>query len=62
MKFISYEIVPLRELGEHCEQCEPRHAEFWGLYGIDSDDNAYAIGDFKHKSDAEFIKSGIEAG
>ena len=62
MGFVSYEIVPLRDLGEHCEQVEPRHAEFWGLYGIDADGNAYAIGDFKNHSDAEFIKAGIEAG
>lgn len=62
MKFISYEIVPLRELGEHCEQCEPRHAEYWGLYGIDELGDAYSIGDFSYKSDAELIKAAILGG
>jgi hypothetical protein len=59
VQFKSYEVVPLRNFGEHCEQCEPRNAEFWGLYGIDENDMAYAIGDFANKSDAEFIKGAI---
>lgn len=62
MQFRTYEVVPLRDLGEHCEQCEPHQAEFWGLYGIDERDDAYAIGDFKSKADAEFIKSAIMSG
>lgn len=62
MEFRSYEVVPLKDLGEHCEQCEPRHAEFWGLYGIDEHGCAYAIGDFSNKSDAEFIKAAILGG
>lgn len=59
MQFDTYEVVPLRDLGEHCEQCEPHLAEFWGLYGI-SDGQAYAVGDFANKSDAEFIKAAIQ--
>lgn len=59
MQFKTYEVVPLRDFGEHCKQCEPHQAEFWGLYGIDEDDNAYAVGDFANKSDAEFIKDAI---
>ncbi len=59
MQFKTYEVHPLRDLGEHCEQCEPHLAEFWGLFGIDEYDNAYAIGDFKSKADAEFIKAAI---
>ena len=61
MQFISYEIVPLRNSGESAEQCEERNADFWGLFGIDKDENAYAIGDFSSKSDAEFIKGAINA-
>lgn len=60
MEFVDYEVVPLKDLGEHAEQCEPRHAEFWGLYGISEDGNAYAVGDFKHYSDAEFIRAAIQ--
>jgi len=59
--FESYVIRPMRDLGESCEECKPRHADFWGLFGIDSDDNAYAIGDFSDKSDAEFIRDAIHA-
>ena len=62
MEFTRYGIVPLKNLGEHCEQCDDRHAEFWGLFGFDNQDNAYAIGDFNNKSDAEFIKAAIEGG
>ena len=61
MQFISYEIVPLRDSGETAEQCEERNADFWGLYGIDKDENAFAIGDFSSKSDAEFIRDAINA-
>jgi len=41
--------------------CAERNAEFWGLFGIDKDENAYAIGDFSKKSDAEFIRDAIQA-
>jgi hypothetical protein len=58
MKFDSYEVVPLRDLGEHCESCKPHEAEFWGLFGH-TEDAVYAIGDFANKSDAEFIKDAI---
>ncbi len=61
MKFNSYEVVPLQDLGEHVEQCEERHADVWGLYGIDSHGDAYAIGDFSTKSDAQFIKDALDA-
>ena len=61
MQFISYEIVPLRDSGETAEQCEERNADFWGLFGIDKDKDAYAIGDFSSKSDAEFIRDAINA-
>lgn len=60
MKFDSYEVVPLQDLGEHVEQCEERHADLWGLYGVSKGD-AYAIGDFSTKSDAQFIKDALEA-
>ena len=59
MTFLSYRILPMQDLGEHCEECMPRHADFWGLYGIDKNDDAYAIGDFSTKSDAEFIRDAI---
>lgn len=59
--FKSYEVVPLRGLGEHCKQCKPADADFWGLYGIDENEDAFAIGDFSTKSDAEFIKDALIA-
>jgi len=59
MNFREYVIAPLRNFGEHCKQCEPHQAEFWGLYGIDEDNNAYAIGDFANESDAEFIRGAL---
>lgn len=57
--FNTYEVVPLREMGDNYEECEPRDADLWGLFGFDGDD-AYAIGDFSNQSDAEFIKVAIE--
>jgi hypothetical protein len=51
----------MRDLGETCEECSAQHADFWGLYGIDSNDDAYAIGDFSTKRDAEFIRDAIIA-
>jgi hypothetical protein len=60
VKFTSYAVVPLRDLGEHCESCKPHEAEFWGLFG-ETDTEVYAIGDFANKSDAEFIKDALEA-
>ncbi len=61
MQFESYFVVPLRDLGEHCEECDAEHADFWGLYGVDDSNRAYAIGDFSTKSDAEFISEAIQA-
>ena len=60
MKFQKYKVVPLRD---HINpvQCQERNAMYWGLYGIDKADDAYAIGDFSSKTDAEFIKDAIEA-
>jgi len=51
----------MRDLGEHCVECEPEHADFWGLYGIDKQGNAFAVGDFSTKHDAEFIKDAVIA-
>ena len=61
MEFNSYEIVPLQDLGEHVEQCEERQADLWGLYGIDPKGDAYAIGDFSTRSDAQFIRDALIA-
>lgn len=61
MKFQKYEVVPLQDHGETVVQCEERNADLWGLYGIDEHDDAYAVGDFRSKSDAEFIKGALEA-
>lgn len=60
MNFLKYKIVPMSGTSDP-KQCEERNAEFWGLYGIDANDYAYAIGDFSVKSDAQFIKDAIEA-
>jgi len=60
LKFKSYEVVPLRD-ETNPVQCEERNAQFWGLFGIDNDDNAFAIGDFSDRSSAEFIKDAIQA-
>ena len=60
MKFEKYDVVPLRDHSQP-RQCSERNAEFWGLYGIDINDDAYAIGDFNAKSDAEFIRDAILA-
>ena len=61
MTFESYRILPMQDLGEHCEETTAHRADFWGLYGIDNDGNAYAIGDFSTKNDAEFIRDAIHA-
>lgn len=61
MTFESYRILPMQDLGEHCEETTASRADFWGLYGIDNDGNAYAIGDFSTKNDAEFIRDAIHA-
>jgi len=60
VKFQKYEVVPLRDLASPV-QCEERNAQFWGLYGINKDDDAFAIGDFDSKADAEFIKDALIA-
>ena len=59
MRFNSYEVVALRDLGEHAEECEEQDAEFWGLYGVANGD-AYAIGDFSSREHAESIKDAIK--
>ena len=61
MKFDSFEVVALKDFDEHVEQCEEREADLWGLYGIDAQGDAYAIGDFSTKSDAEFIRDALKA-
>jgi len=61
VRFEEYVIVPLQDLGGHVEECEERHADFWGLYGIDRNDDAYAVGDFCKKSDAKLIRDAIQA-
>lgn len=60
MKFETYDVVPLRG-HDNPETCEELDADFWGLYGIDKDGNAFAVGDFSSKSDAEFIRDAIYA-
>lgn len=59
MQFVDYHVVALKDLGEHCEECEEHEADFYGLYGVDDQGDAYAIGDFCSREDAELIKSGI---
>ncbi len=61
MRFEKYVVVPLKDLGETTQECEERNADFWGLFGISYEGDAYAIGDFSEKSDAELIKGAIEA-
>ena len=60
MKFKQYDIVPMRMEGDLAHQTTPRRAQFWGLYGIDDGDNAYAIGDFNKRADAQFIRDVLE--
>jgi hypothetical protein len=51
----------MRDAGESAEECRPSQADFWGLFGVDENENRYAIGDFSEKSDAEFIRDAIHA-
>ena len=60
MTFEKYKVVPLRGHAKPV-QCEERNAQFWGLYGIDDKDDAYAIGDFSSRADAEFIRDAVQA-
>jgi len=60
VQFVSYVIVPLRNQTQPVE-CAERNATFWGLYGIDFCEDAYAIGDFTEKTDAEFIRDALIA-
>lgn len=61
MTFLSYKILPMQDFGERTEETTPGRADFWSLYGIDKNDDAYAIGDFSNKKDAEFIRDAINA-
>ena len=61
MQFKSYFVTAMKDYGEHCEQCLPKDADFWGLYGVGDDEHAYAVGDFSTKGEAEFIKGALEA-
>jgi len=60
VKFEEYKVVPLKDHANPV-QCAERNVQFWGLYGIDKNDDAYAIGDFSSKADAEFIRDAIQA-
>ena len=60
MRFERYQVVPLKDHSLPV-QCEERNASFWGLYGIDILGDAYAIGDFSSKPDAEFIRDALIA-
>lgn len=60
MKFEKYKVVPLKDPANPVE-CAVRNVQFWGLYGIDEHNDAFAIGDFSSKADAEFIRDAIEA-
>lgn len=60
MKFQKYEVVPLRDHTNPVE-CKERNAQFWGLYGIDEKEDAYAVGDFSDRASAEFIRDAIQA-
>ena len=57
MQFVDYHVVALKDLGEHVEECEEYEADFYGLYGVDDQGDAYAIGDFQTREDAELIKT-----
>ena len=62
MQFQSYFVTAMQDLGKHSVECEPKDADFWGLYGVGLDcGHAYAIGDFSTKTEAMFIKDAIEA-
>ena len=60
MKFEDYKVVPLKDHANPVE-CAERNAQFWGLYGVDDKGDAYAVGDFSSKTDAEFIRDAIQA-
>lgn len=61
MQFVSYDIAPVRDLGETAETCEPHEADYWSLYGVDEEGFAHAIGDFSTHADATFIRDAIQA-
>lgn len=58
MKFVKYEVVPLKDHSNPAV-CGKREAEFWGLFGIDENSFAWAIGDFNSKNDAELIRDAL---
>jgi len=60
VKFERYEVVPLKNQKTPVE-CAKRNAEFYGLFGIDKDNDAYAIGDFSDEAGAEFIRDALIA-
>jgi len=60
VKFVKYVIVPFRDHNNPV-QCEERNAQLWGLYGVDEAEDAFAVGDFSSKLDAEFIRDAINA-
>lgn len=62
MRFESYDVRPVRDLGDECEVCEPEFADFWSLYGQLPNKQYVCIGDFSTKEGAEFVKAAIESG
>ncbi len=61
MKFVSLEVQPVIECGEHCQVADDdADADFFSLYGRDENGFAYCIGDFSSRSGAERIKAALD--
>lgn len=61
MRFVSLEVVPLREEGDEYQECEPHEAEFYSLFGEDEHGLMWCIGDFDTLGYAETIRDALRA-
>lgn len=60
MKFVSYEIKPVKDEGDTCMVVEDdADADFFSIYGRDEDGLAHCIGDFTTRQAANEIRTAI---
>lgn len=63
MKFDTFEVKGVKEIGDHCVVTEKdADADFFSIYGRTEVGHAHCIGDFSTREGAESIKTAIESG
>lgn len=61
MRFVAYDVEPVKDYGDFVEVCLPEDADFWSVYGRLENGEAVCIGDFTTQAVAEEIKGAIQA-